>query len=170
MTPSVCFRWSVFGVFVSLLISIVSATTLGSVVRSGSESQLVWCRMNEGVSRCVDPPFRKTELPADIKSRLSGKWCPFRVCGPSYIVTDPCPDEEEFKPAGQCSAKRVQTKVYTCKEKKRPDFLPPDVACNILGTKYCKLGAIYICQCVANTVVQVVYELKNSKQPVCPRS
>lgn len=136
-------------------------------MRTGT--QKMWCRMNEGVSRCVDAPFDKSELPKDIKAKLGNRdWCPFRVCGPSYTSTEMCPTVEELKPEGLCSVKTVHARVHSCVKGKKPDSLPEEVACKLLGGRYCGLGDIYICRCSSDMVSQTLFELKTHEKPPCP--
>lgn len=160
---------SLFPVVVVALIAL-SRSTDAATTPPPPGSRSIWCRMNEGVSRCVDSPLRKNKLPKEIRDRLAeradGDWCPFRVCGPSYINTEACPFEEEFKPVGQCSVKTIRSKVNMCL-KGFTDSLPGDVACDVLGGSHCGVGPVYICKCNSRTVRQDVYELKNSKQPNC---
>lgn len=143
---------------------------IGGEATTNPPVQLTWCRMNEGVSRCVDPPFKKNKLPKDVRERLeqraSGNWCPFRVCGPSYMSTDACPADDDFKPTGQCSVTTISSKVNACL-RGFTDYLPEDVACDVLGSKYCGVGPVYVCKCNSRSMRQVVYELENLRKPVC---
>lgn len=151
----------------SISVGISPQQELGRTTRTGKR---VWCRMNEGVSRCVDPPFPHTELSVELRQRLGGRnWCPFRVCGPSYIATERCPEEEELEPVGLCSARISRSQVHSCIRGQRPDFLPAVDACKILGGKYCELGPVYICKCIAATVNQIFYEFESAEKPKCPK-
>lgn len=158
----------------ALFIAIMLAFVCQGVQLSLSESvrtnsKMVWCRMNEGISRCVDPPVQKKKLPKYLQEELKGgAWCPFRVCGPSYAATEKCTAVDAFKPIGQCSVKTVKTKVYTCMLEYSPNSLQPEDACTALGRKYCGVGAVYICRCKRDNVNQVVYELAKRKAPTCP--
>lgn len=153
-----------------LLVSSLALCDVHATATAPPPASTTWCRMNEGVSRCVDEPLKTNKLPRDIKAHLKqrarGDWCPFRVCGPSYINTEACPSDDELKPVGQCGVKTVRSKVNTCL-KGFIDSLPGQVACDVLGDKYCGIGAVYICKCNSRTVRQEVYELKNSRLPNC---
>lgn len=160
---------AVFQVAMVVLI-VLSHNSDATATRPPPGSPSTWCRMNEGVSRCVDAPLKKNKLPKEIRDRLKeradGNWCPFRVCGPSYINTQACPSEEELKPIGQCSVKTIRSKVNMCL-KGFTDSLAGDVACDVLGGNYCGVGPVYICKCNSRSVRQDVYELKNSRKPNC---
>lgn len=150
--------------------SIVTAIPTFSFRGTGARPQSIWCRMTGGVSRCVDRPVRKRDLPRLIKERLdrrgAGDWCPFRVCGPSYIDTEPCPDDDNLKPIGQCSYKAGNNRVYTCLDGNM-DTLPGNLACRHLGQKYCNVGPIHICMCSSKNMEQIIFKLENSLTPAC---
>lgn len=160
-------------VFLSLLVLSLSALSnvfvtcsdlTGVSVKAGNE---VWCRLNDGVSRCVGERINKNRMPTDIQDALGSKrWCPFRLCGPSYTRTDDCA-KGELAPIGICTLRTVSSTVYECRPNTQPKIVPESVACHEFGKKYCNMGPAFICLCKSENKVQDIYSFKRVETPHC---
>lgn len=160
-------------VYLSLLVFSLSALSnvfvmcsdlTGVTARAENE---VWCRLNDGVSRCVGKQINKSRMPADVQHALGSKrWCPFRLCGPSYTQTDECASGD-LAPIGICTLRKVRSTVYECRPNTQPKIVRESVACNEFGKKYCNMGPAFICVCKSDNKVQEIYSFKRVETPRC---
>lgn len=67
-----------------------------------------YCRKNTGLSRCVDNP-----LPLPLKKKNSKLWCPYHVCGPSFVSTRKC---GAFPATHWCRIESRRTIGYYCRK------------------------------------------------------
>lgn len=141
-----------------------SSSVPNSIIRTGNE---VWCRLNDGISRCVDAEVKMNEMPSETRVILGQKkWCPFRICGPSYTQTDECA-QGEFAPLGKCSVRTIRSVVNECLPSTQPRVVSESVACPSFGKKYCNMGAAFLCQCKTKVKVQTLYYFVRPATPRC---
>lgn len=80
--------------FVYSMVSLVNSAALNKK----------YCRREEGVSRCVEEPLMVDD---------EDLWCPYRVCGPSYVAAPECPSGSE-QATHKCKVTTVDDPIHVC--------------------------------------------------------
>lgn len=103
----------VFVVFIGFLYEAVTPTLASEIFSPLShvdenysfKQKIVHCRIRRGMGRCVDPPVMRDG---------SDAWCPYHLCGPSFMETHNCP--KDGKEADHlCEVLHVPENIWICK-------------------------------------------------------
>lgn len=90
--------------------SLLTIMLLGITLCNGQETKALantrLCRYHYGLSRC-------TETPLQLRGE-NRMWCPYHICGASFIPAKRCPQRIEDRATHRCSVTRVHTPMYKC--------------------------------------------------------
>lgn len=122
-----------------------------------TEEDTPFCRLYQGVSKCVGKPL-------DVKDKEP--WCPYRMCGPSLVPAALCPKNREFQATNKCSVKLVEKTVYRCDGNSfGSTYLP--LHC-VKGSEGCE--EVNTCSCIEVNVKTAVLTEEAVFKPHCPES
>lgn len=79
-----------------------------------------YCRKYEGMARCVDEPLMVDD---------EDLWCPYRVCGPSYVAAPECPETPE-QATHKCKVTTLDTPIHRCIEGKTHKIVKLPLGCD----------------------------------------
>lgn len=132
-----------------LLISLM--TLVNSSPIDGQKNK--YCRKHEGVSVCVENPL-------DIKDE--DLWCPYRMCGPSYIPAFECPEGPE-QATHKCTPVTVSDPVYRCKEERFHKMIDLPINCKASSCT----SQIRTCACETHTPERLILTPEFEIEPIC---
>lgn len=102
------------------------------------------CREINDVTRCAKPPTTYIDGQA---------WCPFQLCGPSYVNAHDCPPDEN-QADHQCRLRRVNKPIWLCKP----------------STPLRQQGDVTLCRCEKRQRASyILVPVRNYVPPLCPK-
>lgn len=114
-----------------------------------------YCRkQDDGMSRCVDPPLMIED---------EDLWCPYHVCGPSYIPAPECPPGDE-QATHKCSEKTLNEPIHRCIPGRIHKIVNLPPKCE--ETDSCT-GETRACACEQYTPERIVLDPVQSIKPIC---
>lgn len=152
---------------ISLLMTVIFITV--TIVEGGTNynrPKKVPCRLDNGITRCVNRPVGRHLLPNKLRRKPKLRFCPFRICGPSYTPSDECPAYGLPSATAKCTASRVSSYVWSCHSKsgrlvKYPIRVPYP----------CKRGlcykSVFVCSCFRVNQNKVTFKRLKDYKPDC---
>lgn len=104
-------------------------------LESGSTT---YCRLFKGMSRCVDPPIMFDD---------EDDWCPYHVCGPSYIQAAECPPGDH-QAKYKCKVRVTRAPIYKCRGRRTHKSIETPIGCDSDDSEKPNCtGEIRVCAC-----------------------
>lgn len=127
------------------LLLLTVRTTQAAKQNYKSYPKYVPCRPFVGFSRCVDPPLRP---------RAAKLWCPYHVCGLSFIVAKKC-GKRDRKATHYCKARSERRAMFECVTGKKHKWVRNPVGCRRAHGEC--TGRTRVCACQKLVARRVVY-------------
>lgn len=146
---------------VTTLSLILLALCLHTTSAQGAPARTRSCRFHYGLSRCTESPL---ELHKSKKL-----WCPYHVCGASFIPARRCARKVGERATHRCSVTADRRVMFKCLKNRRHRIIKLPVYCR--GTQ-CKTE-VRACQCKKmnpkRNILVPIRKLKKKKCNVGPR-
>lgn len=148
-------KLQVFVIFLYLFI-ISTMMTGASAKKTAVSVKTTSCRLHKGISRCVDNPIKKRHLPTRLRGKKKQRFCPYHICGPSYIPTKECPLNGLPPATGKCNVRTIRPWLWVCRERlgKPMKYLVNfPFGCRGKSATRCR-SRVYVCSCFRRRVSQ----------------
>lgn len=115
-----------------------------------------FCRRHESMARCVDEPLMIDD---------EDLWCPYRICGPSYVAAPECPESPE-QATHKCKITSFDAPNHRCIEGTTHKIVKTPVGCEQKEEVTCT-GEARVCACVQDTPTRTVLTPQFEIIPIC---
>lgn len=167
--PKPRMKFNTLTLFLALFI-ISTAIASAAAKKKSPKPSTISCRLHKGISRCVDVPVKRRFLPIKLRRVTKGRFCPYHICGPSYIPTDECPPNGQAPATGKCAVRKTNMGVWLCRErfgKPVKHLVGFPFGCGGRRGPKCR-SKVHICSCFRRRVKQQKLKHLLDYTPECP--